>query len=130
MRLTRAALILLAVTAAPATTACGEIVCTLIGCADGFYVTLDGNVPSDYTIRLEASGQPPVEYAYDCPVSGCPHLWAIEGTTPELVEVVFFDAQGVEIARQTFQPQYEENRPNGGNCPPTCFQASETLTIT
>lgn len=116
---------LLAVGALPSTTAC-SFSCTLIGCLNGFSVTLAGAVPAEYTLRIEAPGVDPV--VSDCSESYCSRLPFLEGQHPQ-VEVVVWDTMGVELARQTFYPDYEMSRPNGRGCPPTCWSAEGVVTL-
>jgi hypothetical protein len=117
---------LLAVGAVPSTTGC-TLTCTLIGCWTGLMVTVTGAEPAEYTLRIEAPGADPV--ILECsPPANCSGLPFLEGTHPE-VEVVVLDAGGVELARETFFPDYERSRPNGRGCPPTCWSAEAVVTL-
>ncbi len=99
LRASHAGLILLVLACVPLGSACGELLCTLVGCGPSFVVTLEGNVPNEYTITLEVTGELAVTYTSpaDCP--SCPDSFPWDGT-PEEVEVVVVDAVGAEIGKK------------------------------
>ena len=136
---------------------CGEGAeyCTEMGCMDGlqinftpalttagtyvFTATLDGVTEScQYTIpfveengeygscdgenlQLTISGTALDESEHSIPEMYIP-------SSPTDVSIVITRDE-VEIANQSFQPEYEEFAPNGKECGPVCYSTSQTIDV-
>lgn len=48
--------------------------------------------------------------------------------TPDMVAIQI-ERDGVVLADETYDPDYEENQPNGKGCPPVCRQAEVALSL-
>lgn len=114
---------------APGAMGCGGMLCTLIGCVNGFALFVDGDLPTEYTVLMDTDGEPPTEYTYTCSTSSCYRVFVTEGSAPPTVHVTVLDATGGELARETYQPSYETSYPNGKACGPECSTATDTLTV-
>jgi hypothetical protein len=98
--------------------------CTLIGCADGITVTIDGDVPTTYTVAL-LDGDRELT-TMECQ-AGSPCEVMATGAQPEEVTVEIRSDAGTE--RRTVALQYETTRPNGPDCPPECRHGRGLVTL-
>lgn len=128
--------------------------CTLIGCADGFSVTVASTgtwKAGTYVVTVVADGVtttcsaafPLTGAAAQCTGSGV--VVGLSGSalpaeqqsianvalssTPKSVKVEIA-RDGAPLGSQTFTPTYKTTQPNGPKCEPTCTQASDTLAVT
>lgn len=136
---------------------CGEGTeyCTEMGCMDGlqinfepeiitsgtyvFSATLDGVTETcEYTLPfVEENG----EYgtcdgsnmlltisgmALDASEHSIPEMYIPSNPTNVSIAIT---RDGIEIANQSFQPEYEEFAPNGKECGPVCSRASLTIDV-
>ena len=130
--------------------------CLLIGGRNGLHVeTTPRPDPGEYVVIARADGQvlgldvtvtvsdPELGFGFrcepdnECVVRGRPFLYFDgpeivvgyeDGGGPASVEIEIVEA-GVTVARQQYAPTYELRQPNGPDCPPTLYQASDTITI-
>lgn len=103
--------------------------CTLIGCADGLTVTLEGSVPEAYTVSATWDGG---EQTFVCdsnaPQFGCfADGVRIDGATPDRLTITVTWEGGSKT--EEVQPTYEVTRPNGPNCEPECRQGAVTISL-
>lgn len=119
----------LAVVLGLAVLGCGDLVCTLVTCADGFVLVVDGTLPDEYTVLLDTDGQAPAEFMFHCSPASCASAFKTDGVLPAEVEAVVLDVTATELGRQTFHPQYEAIYANGSRCGVTCRTAADTLII-
>ena len=87
-------------------------------------MTLTGNVPAEYYAQVRVPGEEMVEFF--CTPGFC-ELRIKD--TPAEVELTILDSDREEIVRGSFELVYEDLRPNGPACPPTCLRATVTLNI-
>jgi hypothetical protein len=143
----RLALMLLLAVAA---SGCGEepVVCTEIGCTDGFTlelvadseeftagvynvdVELDGEAEEcAFEVRMVCEGGGPCVVNEDCNATyGVSEISILYGGTPG--EVTYsITRDGLQIASDSIEPEYQTVQPNGPECPPTCMQATELVSI-
>lgn len=100
----------------------GDRVCTEIGCSDGISVQVSDQRPDSISISIFRNQDTEPIASRQCtePDQSCVLFAA--GETPDNVSVEIGWEGGA--FRETFSPQYEEFRPNGPGCPPTCRMAS------
>jgi hypothetical protein len=97
--------------------------CTLIGCFDGLAVEFQ--TPPAGAFRLEASVPgDPTGYAIDC-TSADTCAPVFQDLIAEQVTIRLITQQGTRT--QQFQPNYENQYPNGRQCGPACRQAKVTF---
>jgi hypothetical protein len=95
----------------------GGRVCTEIGCSDGIRVTFEAP-PPDGTL-VELGGSFGVPWRVECGVDlDCSTGIFFADFTPDHLSVRVITSGG-EVT-ESFQLTYQELRPNGGDCPPTC----------
>lgn len=93
--------------------------CTDAGCSDFLRVELVGELPEEFTLRVEVPGLEP--RIRECSVSSpCESTVFFEDFTPERVKLVFLSETGSK--EMTVSPSYSVVRPNGESCPPKCRQ--------
>jgi hypothetical protein len=101
--------------------------CTMIGCSDGLTVALELRPAGAFRIELRVPGAA-TPYVYDCPdPSRCASGALFEELTPETATVTVTTARGTVV--RDVRPAYTTSRPNGGDCPPVCRQATVTVPI-
>lgn len=99
--------------------------CTLIGCASGLRVQLDGAPSVAYTIEVKVPGQA-TSQTFNCATpSQCVGGAFFADFVPQTVQVTI--TVGTSVRTLTVDPQYSTSRPNGPNCEPTCTQATITI---
>lgn len=124
--------------------------CTLIGCTDGFHVTISPKTPTFGVTTLGIDIDPGTgNVHFDCTFplnamdSSCagptsPTL-SVQNTGNTSVEIELSDLPGhvtvtvtrggATVGTGAFTPGYHANYPNGTNCAPVCQQAQETIRI-
>lgn len=127
-----------------------------MGCVDGLHVELEGPQPKGaYEIAVEADGKratcrvslplpacdkgPAVQCKGDVEVmigeKGCALPPDQHGFGPLNFKgaaanvKVSVKRAGKEVGAGTFSPTYRTVQPNGPNCPPTCKQARDKITV-
>ena len=105
----------------------GDRICTAAGCSDGVSVRVSDQRPDSISISLfiNEDAEPFASRHCTMPDQTCA-LFA-EGVTPERVTVQI-DWEGGAF-RETFTLQYEEFKPNGPDCPPTCRNAATEIEL-
>jgi hypothetical protein len=98
--------------------------CTLIGCANGLTVQLQGSVPTEFTIRATAGS---VVREQQCNEARCRESVFFEEFRPDTVTIEIIAATGSN-SRQ-FTPSYKGVYPNGPDCGETCRQATVTFSL-
>jgi hypothetical protein len=125
-------------------TACG-LACGDAGCLPGLSVELSGTWPEgQYELAYSADdiqgsctavflGSGELDLASSCTNgqvfpgrNGKPAVMFY--STAERIEVAV-SREGTELVRRTYEPEYEENEPNGDFCDPTCKNAADTLAL-
>ena len=99
-----------------------ERACTLIGCANGWSVQIDGraSLPDTYTIRVLVDGAV-VASATCSPTQQCGDQVFLAGVTAEEAQLEILGSD--TPLRWTVRPEYNVVQPNGPDCEPTCRQA-------
>jgi len=110
--------------------ACSEseptgIECSGVGCANGLQVNFN-RVPPLGTVVILEFGQTPwrVECGTD---ADCSNGLFFEGLLVDYVAVRVTTAEGGIL--HELRPEYVETRPNGPDCPPTCWNATVTVAL-
>lgn len=102
--------------------------CTLIGCANGFAVVVNG-VPPQTLVTVVAGPSATPSAPLTCTADGngsCP-VYFDGGSTPPTVTVQV--SWTSNTATFTVQPVYQVSQPNGPDCEPTCHWAIITLSV-
>lgn len=97
--------------------------CTLIGCANGTIVYLNGSLPANGKVEIFLSTDltTPVQ-TYTCGPGSCASQIQFMDFMPGgQVRVRVTTANGVTLTAPT-AVQYSEWRPNGPDCEPTCIR--------
>ena len=116
-------------------TACSDVgtVCTEIGCSDQIelhFVDEEGD-PVDTFEGEAVFDDETIEF--DCDQNGSGDgFWCTDDSvvlhhSPDEIEVTA--TSGTLSTLKTLEPEYEEVQPNGPDCPPTCHQTTETVTL-
>jgi hypothetical protein len=95
--------------------------CTLIGCTDGLRLTFDAPPPQGTVVEIVHFDAPP--WRVECGVdTNCAVGIFFSDFTPSdlTVRVV---TPGGEVT-ESYQPTYQEHRPNGEGCGPECLNAT------
>ena len=100
------------------------VACTMIGCSNGLSIRVNGTLTSNYTVTVSANNQ--VIGTFNC-TAGQQCMNFIENQTPATISVVIQGA-GQKITR-AYQPEYQNSRPNGPDCPPQCRQATVVVSV-
>ncbi len=101
----------------------GLQVCNQVGCDDGVMVTLTGEVPPIFTIKISGPDLETRTFEWDCvsnPCRGWRGAFLANETPSEVTVEVSWEGGTVT---STFKLEYEIHQPNGPDCPPTCRQA-------
>ena len=100
----------------------GGKTCTLVGCFDGVFINISDERPDSLSITVYLNGETEVYSSSQCTNPDHHCAIGINEKTPETVtiEVKWENGEFSEV----FTPMYEEVKPNGPGCPPTCTQAS------
>lgn len=93
--------------------------CTLVGCDSGVLVVIDGIVSAQVTAEILVDGV--VEVQAICATSQGVCQLVLADLTPTQLTVRVTGAAAT--AEESFSPTYEEQRPNGPDCPPVCLVA-------
>jgi hypothetical protein len=108
---------------------CSDILpraCTLIGCDHQLLVAFE--TPPSGAVRVEAledgATSPRV---IECPVGSCSFGARFTDFTPAHVVITVITDQGSK--QFDLQPEYEQVRPNGRDCPPECTQARVVVSL-
>ena len=125
---------------------CTSVYCTAKGCFDGVEVTFDQRSPlaaGDYQLDVVLDDER-VSCDFSLPQGTREDLcrtdeilWGVtpDGSfhrafikrSPQVLEITL-SGDGVS-ASETFRPSYEEHRPNGPRCSPTCQVAAVTFRV-
>jgi hypothetical protein len=101
--------------------------CTLVGCNSGLTVALPVRPAGAFRVEVLVAGGNPA-YVYDCPdPERCTSRPFFLDFTPTVAVVVVTTERGQ--VRQEVRPSYSTSRPNGGDCPPVCRQATVTVSL-
>jgi hypothetical protein len=110
--------------------------CTLMGCLDTLTVSLDGEVPEEYTLQLTGSDGVPIEVS--C-TSGEGSETAQGQSVPCAGRSVTFNVAPAQVnlrltwdggaLERNLTPAYETFQPNGPGCPPACRSGSVTIVV-
>jgi hypothetical protein len=107
-----------------------------MGCLDSLTVTLEGEVPADYTLQLTSADGPPL--VVSCTSAENAEPPAGQSARCEGSSVTFGVAPAHVNVRLTWEggalekdltPVYESFQPNGPDCPPVCRAGSVTIVI-
>ena len=99
------------------------LVCTQIGCE---MASIRPSTPPHPSAPPSHSGGPP--WRVECGVDwDCDRTLWFPGFTPEFVTVRVVNP--THEVTEAFDPMYEDVKPNGGDCPPTCRIATITMTV-
>lgn len=101
-----------------------QVACTMIGCASGVRVMVEGNVPERYTVHVNEGGR--TLRSLVCTAGAACDVF-IENETP--AEVVVRIVWGDHDREWAVAPTYRDVQPNGPACPPTCRQGTIAITI-
>jgi len=99
--------------------------CTLIGCAEELTIILDGYDGQALQITLEEVGSLDDPFVIECEAE-CGGV-LVSGFTPDEIRIVVTSEAG--SVETVVAPEYEESRPNGGDCPPVCRRAEIRVDI-
>jgi hypothetical protein len=115
--------------------------CTLMGCQSGLHINLAGlsspyyqvsvSFPSGETNTLACSlgiGDESNPFENSCSPDGVFFRLSSEVAPPRNVTVTVV-VEGKTYS-QDFTPSYEQFRPNGKRCPPTCYSATIEMKLT
>jgi len=95
----------------------GDLDCTRIGCSDELLVVFEQLPPAPF--RVEASTGGGAQYVFECEAGVlCSEEVSFPFFLPDHVVIDLVVAD--EAYRFEFTPEYQEHRPNGPVCPPTC----------
>ncbi len=112
--------------------------CTLIGCEDSLSITINGNIPDKYMIRLVDSkgakteiicsagqiySQSSTSYESSCEEWGI----ALFNYSPDVLDLTI--SWDEESFSKRVQPNYEDYYPNGQDCPVGCRTGSVSIKI-
>jgi hypothetical protein len=97
--------------------------CTLIGCADGLGVLIEGELSGPATVRVTAGEE---ERTFSC-VPTHPCVGFFEGWAPAQVEIEVVREEGTFTTQAT--PEYQLLYPNGRRCGPECRQGSVEVAL-
>ena len=100
------------------------VACTMIGCSNGLSIRVNSTQTSNYSVTVSANNQ--VIGRFDC-TAGQQCMNFIENQTPDSISVVIQSSGGT--VTRSYRPEYQNNRPNGPNCPPECKQATVIVTV-
>lgn len=124
------------------------VACTEIGCTDGFTlrlvadgeelpagvyevsIELDGEASEcAFEVRMVCDGGGPCVVNEDCNATYSDDEASIlyEGAPSSVSYSVTRD--GLQLASASVEPEYASVQPNGPDCPPTCMQATEVVSI-
>lgn len=112
--------------AAAALAGCNPVIaCTLIGCYDGLNVVFDREPAGPYTVEAIVPNDP-TRYVVECTANTCPPV-----TFPELMaeRVTIRVTTAAGTRTQEFQPNYENQYPNGRRCGAACRNATVTMQL-
>ena len=98
--------------------------CTLIGCFDGFTVTINGAPPT--TLVSVVANPPSKTLTCVAATSGSCAVYFEDGTPSSVTLQVSWNSQTKTV---TVQPTYQIDQPNGPDCEPTCHWAMITLNV-
>jgi hypothetical protein len=102
-------------------------VCTRAGCSSGLEVVLERTPPEPFRVELEVPGTP-ARFVYRCDEPArCADRVFFADFTPDYVRIRVIT--GTDTVTQAAQPTYEELRPNGPDCPPTCRVARVRVAV-
>ncbi|UCC84581.1 MAG: hypothetical protein JSW46_06545, partial [Gemmatimonadota bacterium] len=106
----------------------GPDVCTLIGCGDGLFVELAGDVPATCAVHVSAKNWEPRIFECSDLVPGDTALsyFLTDFYPDELTVGVVWDNS---VVVQRFTPTYEDVQPNGPGCPRTCRHGTVTMIL-
>ena len=97
--------------------------CTDIGCANGLLLIFSSPPPAGTTVTLELS---PTPWVVRCGVDvECSSGVFFSDLRVDVVEIRVENERGVTLTE--VRPTYEETRPNGPDCPPTCYRSEVTV---
>jgi hypothetical protein len=107
---------------------CGDFLgsdsCTLIGCTSGLNVVLEDVTSAPYRVEVY-SGPSTTRYVLECTANPCAQIFFPDFTPQRVFAEVIRPNQLTR--RYEVIPSYSESRPNGGNCPPLCRNATIRL---
>ena len=114
--------------------ACEEKSCTLIGCVDGLTLTIEGDLPisgASGTLIIDGDSEKTIEF--DCGVEYGEEYTCVEN------DIVFEVREGNSaeytimidgrIREGVITLDFEESRPNGEDCEPTCYNDAHIITL-
>ena len=103
-----------------------HVLCDDSGCSSGLRLTFDRPPEVGTIIQVEVPGGTP--WRVECGVDGgCDNGVFFPDFTPDYLLVRISSPSGEVV--HTVLPEYEEFRPNGPDCPPTCLIATVELQL-
>lgn len=103
----------------------GPTMCTKIGCEPGLSIDVRGPRDSDITVKISAADGQLRTFECDSEAPSCSSFFA--DYTPENVTVTITKKESNTV--RAFQVTYQNERPNGEDCPPVCKQGHIDMTI-
>ena len=97
----------------------------MIGCDDGLAVVLEAPPAGSYRVVASTDGEE--DRVMECsPDAPCGERVFFADFQPESVTIRVI--AGADTLTRTVRPDWQDVQPNGPACPPTCRQATVTIT--